>query len=64
MQPGARRVRQGPRKERGQILVLFTIVLVVILAITALVVDLGVCSATTDRAWRTPWTPGRWPAGR
>lgn len=41
MQPGARGVRQGPRKERGQILVLFTIVLVVILGITALVVDLG-----------------------
>ena len=41
MQPGARGVRQGPRKERGQILVLFTMVLVVILGITALVVDLG-----------------------
>ena len=42
MQPGARGVRQGPRKERGQILVLFTMVLVVIMGITALVVDLGV----------------------
>ena len=41
MRPGARRVRRRPREERGQILVLFTIVLVVILAVTALVVDLG-----------------------
>lgn len=33
--------REGPDRERGQILVLFTIVLVVILGFTALVVDLG-----------------------
>ena len=42
MQPRARRVRQRPRKERGQVAVLFTMVLVVIMGITALVVDLGV----------------------
>ena len=42
MQPWVRGVRQGPRQERGQILVLFSMVLVVILGVTALVVDLGV----------------------
>jgi hypothetical protein len=38
----ARRARRRATAERGQILVLFTIVLVVIMGITALVVDLGV----------------------
>jgi von Willebrand factor type A domain/Putative Flp pilus-assembly TadE/G-like/IPT/TIG domain len=42
MQLRVHRVRQDPRNERGQILVLFTIVLVVILGVTALVIDLGV----------------------
>jgi hypothetical protein len=42
MHIGTRRLRQDPREERGQILVLFTIVLVLILAITALVIDVGV----------------------
>jgi hypothetical protein len=43
--------RERRRRERGQILVLFTLVLIVILAFTALVIDVGVLRNANQNLW-------------
>ena len=64
MRPAMSRPRGDRDGERGQILVLFTIVLVVILGFTALVIDLGLLRNNRQTPRECRWTPERSRAAR